>query len=621
MPAIVTHVLTVGAIVAGKYRIERILGMGGMGVVAVATHVQLDQQFALKVVHDAMAEDPSIVERFMREARASARLKSEHVCRVSDVDQLESGAPFIVMELLDGQDLQKIVQRQVLPIEIAADYVLQACIAIAEAHGLGIVHRDLKPANLFVATRMDGTPLIKVLDFGIAKAAADAELRITQTQAIMGSPGYMSPEQLRSARDVDGRSDIWSLGVILYELTTGRLPFIGQTITELAVKVAIDPPAPLPATMDPRFAAVVSRCLDKDIERRYQSVNELANDLAQFAGAAGMHSASLIARLSGSQPLVSAARSAVIPQATQLTGFGTRPSGNNLATVPGAPPTMAAPTEHVRKGSKKPLVIIGALVLLGGAAAAGYLMTRTPEPKVAAAKKPHRDAGVEVGLADGGTTFETRELTELRAQKKWREIIDKEKVGSPDDVELKTAVAEARGALGVEMREKVDGAVRAGDCVRATAMATNSKQWIDNADLLASASKCVQKQGVGSGSGSAVHAGSGSGAQAGSGSAKPATPTPATPLSPSDVRQTVESADQALKDQHYDQALALAKKVLADGNPHFGAARAAGVASCGLGRKADAQKYYDAIAPLAPKWRNARSQIVKACATKSIAID
>jgi hypothetical protein len=467
---------------------------------------------------------------------------------------------------------------------------------------------------------MDGTPLIKVLDFGIAKATADAELRITQTQAIMGSPGYMSPEQLRSARDVDGRSDIWSLGVILYELTTGRLPFIGQTITELAVKVAIDPPAPLPATMDPRFAAVVSRCLDKDIERRYQTVHELANDLAPFAGATGMHSASLIARLSGSQPMVSAARSAVLPMATQLTGVGTRPPGNNVATMPGPAPTMTpAPTEHVRKRSKKPLALVGALVLLGGAAAAGYLLTRTPEPaKIAAAKKPHHDAGIAIDAAlpgDGGTTFETRELTELRGLKRWREIIDKEKVGSPDDVELKTAVAEARGALGVEMRDKVEAAVRAGDCVRASAMAVNSKQWIDNADLLASTAKCVQKQGVGSGS--AVHAGSGS--------AKPPTPTPpptpATPLTQAEVREAVDAADQALKDQHYDQALALAKKVLADGKPHFNAARAAAIASCQLDHKADAQKYYASIATLALKWRNVRSQIVKACATKSISLD
>ena len=152
----------------GKLRVDRVIGRGGMGVVAVATHVQLGQRVAIKVAHDELAADPAYVARFVREARACASLRSEHACKVHDVGQLPSGAPYIVMELLEGTDLAAAIAHRPLSVAVAADYVLQACVALAEAHALGIVHRDLKPSNLFLARRLDGTPLVKVLDFGIA---------------------------------------------------------------------------------------------------------------------------------------------------------------------------------------------------------------------------------------------------------------------------------------------------------------------------------------------------------------------------------------------------------------------------------------------------------------------
>jgi serine/threonine-protein kinase len=277
-----------GTLLAGKYRVDRVLGQGGMGVVVAATHMYLGQRVALKFLLPQFLDNQTTVERFLREARASAALRGEHVCRVSDVGTLETGSPYIVMELLDGSDLATLLAgRGPLPVELAAHHVLEACIGLAEAHALGIVHRDLKPANLFVTRRLDGTPLVKVLDFGIAKAQHDAVLDLTQTATVMGSPGYMSPEQLRSSRVADARSDIWALGVILYELVSGRPPFVANSITELALRVAMDPLPPLAIAVSSGFNAVIAQCLEKDPARRFQDVAALARALAPFAGPDG----------------------------------------------------------------------------------------------------------------------------------------------------------------------------------------------------------------------------------------------------------------------------------------------------------------------------------------------
>ncbi len=288
----------VGSILAGKYRIERMIGEGGMGMVVAATHLHLGTQVALKFLHQEMAGVGQMAERFMREARASALLKSEHVCRVSDVGMLDNGAPYIVMELLSGQDLSSLLRNHgPMPINTAAEYVLQSLIAIAEAHAAGIVHRDLKPGNLFWTQRPDGSSLIKVLDFGIAKApGSGVNFSLTQTSSVMGSPGYMSPEQLKSSKEVDARSDIWSIGVVLYELVSGRTPFAGESITELALRVAMDPTPPLPGQFPPPFQAVIARCLEKDASRRFQDVAELAIALAPFAGVRGPEMANAVTR-------------------------------------------------------------------------------------------------------------------------------------------------------------------------------------------------------------------------------------------------------------------------------------------------------------------------------------
>jgi tRNA A-37 threonylcarbamoyl transferase component Bud32 len=291
-----------GTVIGQKYWVERVLGEGGMGVVYAATHLQLGQRVALKFLRPDQVNDPEIVERFLREARAVVRLRSEHVCRVVDVGS-EGTTPFIVMEHLDGHDLATVIKQggAVRP-SIAVDYVVQACLGLAEAHAAAIVHRDLKPSNLFLTRRPEGTPLVKVMDFGIAKAGGRMDARLTDSAAIMGSPSYMAPEQLKSARDVDARADVWSLGVVLFELVTARRPFDGDTVADIAAKVTLDPPAPLPLDLPRGFAELVLRCLEKDPARRYPTVGALAQALAPFGSPGSRSIAANAAELAGSGP-------------------------------------------------------------------------------------------------------------------------------------------------------------------------------------------------------------------------------------------------------------------------------------------------------------------------------
>jgi serine/threonine-protein kinase len=272
-------------VVLGKYHVEHVLGEGGMGVVVAARHLDLGQLFAIKLLRPAALADAEVIERFLREARATARLRSEHVARVHDVGRLEDGAPYIVMEHLSGQDLRQVLrERGPLPPEEAVAYVYQACEAVAEAHSLGIVHRDLKPANLFLARRPSRTPCVKVLDFGISKDLCSSQSDgsdlsdLTKTGIIMGSPHYMAPEQLARSKDADPRSDIWSLGVILFELLTGARPFAAEGLMEVLTKIAtMPPPRPgdLRPDLPPSIEAIVLKCLEKAPERRFQSVPEL----------------------------------------------------------------------------------------------------------------------------------------------------------------------------------------------------------------------------------------------------------------------------------------------------------------------------------------------------------
>ncbi len=279
-----------GAVVAGKYQLEEILGQGGMGVVYAARHLVLGQSVAIKFLR-ADSGFTSARARFLREAQSAARLSSEHVARVLDADVDESGAPYIVLERLVGTDLCAALRgRGPLPLGEVAEWIGQACHALAEAHAQGIVHRDLKPSNLFLARRADGTTILKVLDFGIAKVASDDDVSLTQASGLVGSPAYMSPEHLRDASLVDARSDIWALGVILHEALSGRHPFVGSGPVALGARIALGHAVPLrehwPDAPE-EICAIVARALAVDPAARFASVAELAAALSPLARSEG----------------------------------------------------------------------------------------------------------------------------------------------------------------------------------------------------------------------------------------------------------------------------------------------------------------------------------------------
>jgi serine/threonine protein kinase len=312
----------VGAVLAGKYRVDRVVGQGGMGVVVAAHHLQLETRVAIKFLVTSMVRNEESVARFSREARAVVRIVSEHVARVLDVGTLENGSPYIVMEFLEGADLStRIRNGGPLPTSEAVELLLQASEAIAEAHSLGIVHRDLKPANLFCTQRPDGLPCVKVLDFGISKVTSvpgsAPEASMTRTSALMGTPLYMSPEQMASPRTVDFRTDIWGLGVILHEMLAGAPPFVGETLPEVCMQIATaDAPRlrTLRPEAPPQLEAAILRCLEKDRNRRFPSVADFAAALMPFGPDRARRSIDRIVRT------FDRARSGSIARAPEITG-------------------------------------------------------------------------------------------------------------------------------------------------------------------------------------------------------------------------------------------------------------------------------------------------------------
>ncbi|HEY0466019.1 MAG TPA: serine/threonine-protein kinase [Polyangiaceae bacterium] len=371
-----------GELLAGKYRVESVLGSGGMGVVVAAVHVELGQRVALKFLLPHALESGEAASRFLREARAAVKIDSEHVARVLDVGRLENGAPYMVMEYLEGTDLSLYARGAALPIEEAVDFLLQACAAMAVAHAVGIIHRDLKPASLFVTKGPDGSNLLKVLDFGISKMSVmDAPAILTNTSAIMGSPLYMSPEQGQSARNVDARTDIWSLGVILYELLTGEPPFPGESLGEVLSAVIQHTPKPirwLRPEVPEGLEQAVMRALEKPIDQRFQNIGELSAALVEFAP---LRSQVLHDRVSG--VMSRAGLSSVPPPASIPPRASAVPAPRDSAPAVSATDTNWAERAKPRKKRPGAPLLVGAAVALALLLVVVFLFTRQAPDSVA----------------------------------------------------------------------------------------------------------------------------------------------------------------------------------------------------------------------------------------------
>jgi serine/threonine-protein kinase len=389
-----------GHILAGKYRVERVIGLGGMGVVVEARHVTLDERVALKFLLPEWAANPEAAARFHREAKAAVKIKSEHVARVTDVGTLETGAPYMVMEYLEGTDLSNKLQKDgVLQVEDAVDFVIQGCDALTEAHGYGIVHRDIKPANLFLTKRPNGTPLVKVLDFGISKTSGPQVDSLTKTTASMGSALYMSPEQMQQTRGVDHRTDIYALGITLYELLAGKQPFYADTLPQLCAEIFTGTPMPIRNVrqdVSPGLAAVLEKAYARDRGQRYQSVGELVLALAPYAPRRSQTAIESVAKMSGLEAAAAAAGApapATPPSSVVGSGPNTLASGgtqivdsgparsSQVPVLGGLPPTTGpgSVVDSVSvpvNSSKGTFVALAAVAVLGLAAGGVYLATR-----------------------------------------------------------------------------------------------------------------------------------------------------------------------------------------------------------------------------------------------------
>jgi serine/threonine-protein kinase len=424
--------LPLGSVIADKYRIDGVLGAGGMGVVLSATNLDLDAPVAIKVVREEFLSNEDVVSRMVQEARSAAKMHGAHSVRVFDVARLDSGAPYIVMECLTGRDLATyLAERGALPVQEAVSYLLQACEGLAEAHALGIIHRDLKPENLFLAETPEG-PVLKILDFGISKDTGRSgrggpRVELTHAGCAVGSPYYMSPEQMRASPDVDERTDIWSLGAVLFELLTGRCPFDGESVQVVCGNVLnCDPPslsgfsAQAPEELD----KIVRRCLEKDPNRRYASVGELSAALRSFAESETGRAAdrrlasgiSLIPKAAsdGGGPRVSLS-SATLPSLADTGSAPALPAPALLAAQPPAPrrrrwPIAAGLVVVAAAGaalfiSQRPAALGQTLRLLAG-------QREAAAPQVAAAVQTVPTAQAASAVSVGPTLVSTRAASE-----------------------------------------------------------------------------------------------------------------------------------------------------------------------------------------------------------------
>jgi len=339
----------VGQVLADRYHVLKKLGEGGMGRVYLAEHVKMGRKSAIKVLNPTMVYDPDAVARFNREAANASRISHPSVCAVYDFGETPEGLIYLAMEFIEGEPLTSLLEREkALPVARAVAIFAQVADALQAAHDLGIVHRDLKPDNIMLSYGRDGADVVKVVDFGLAKAVSgDDSQKVTKTGLVIGTPEFMSPEQLAGDK-LDGRSDVYSLALVLFQMLTGKLPFEAETVQEAMIKRLIDEPLTLAAARaDLRFPPGLQATLDSALARnpvtRYQSAAKFANDVASVTG------------------LARGAGSGTIPI--------TREGADNAP--PGSAPGRATPrrTSLLRKRAFVPIVV-GAAVVLGGGGAA-----------------------------------------------------------------------------------------------------------------------------------------------------------------------------------------------------------------------------------------------------------
>ncbi len=368
----------IGETLGGKYRISRLIGQGGMGAVYEGHHTGTDRRVAVKVITAGLEVRPSILARFEVEARAAGKIESRHIAQVFDVgkDEARGNLPYLVMEYLTGEDLQQLIRRLgPLPPPLAMRIVAQACLGLEKAHAAGILHRDIKPANLFLCQQEDDTLTVKIVDFGVAKIRMEDSLpgegALTSTGALLGSPLYMSPEQARGQKSIDARSDVWALGVVLYQSLTGRTPFQHiEAMGELIISLCSTPAAPVEhfaPWVDPRLSRVVARALEIQVDQRYQSARELYTALKALSKGTNIESSMLIS-------IPDDERSGIVPLGGPTPAPGSESGATSGERVSGGSQTTSAVTASIAEksapgvaASKKPIgaIVAAAVAVLG----------------------------------------------------------------------------------------------------------------------------------------------------------------------------------------------------------------------------------------------------------------
>jgi len=377
--------LSVGSILDGRFVIESMLGAGGMGYVVLARNVDLEERVAIKLLLPGRADDDAR-QRLVREARAAVKIKSDHVVRILDVVSTGPNAPYIVMEHLEGEDLaQRLARKGALEPGEVAEIVLQACEAVGEAHHRGMAHRDLKPSNLFLVSKPGQPRFVKVLDFGISKALDGGNERLTASNAMLGSPAYAAPEQLRDSRSVDRRCDVWALGVVLYECLTNELPFGGSNIGEICTRILEGPPAPPPPDRPilEALRSIIDRCLEKDPGFRYDNVGELASALREFAPIAAQKSMGYLTALGPALP--------ALPKADPSAVRGPRLAGA-LARTEAAQTAQGQTFDTRQSVTRRRPMTLAILALTAAAGAATFFAVRRAPPHASVGSEPASNA-------------------------------------------------------------------------------------------------------------------------------------------------------------------------------------------------------------------------------------